>query len=161
MMILTESERERRFTPDEVRMAKVIGEQAAAALHNARLHRREEDQHRWLAALAAATRVIASQLDAAELLQDVARLAADALLIDRVVVYEVGARPRLDGVRRQGTIRPAGAPRPSPSPRQWRRRSMPARSSSFGAMSCSLRRPTPPPAWRPPASTPLCGCRFA
>ena len=94
MMILTESERERPFTPDEVRMAKVIGEQAAAALHNARLHRREEDQHRWLAALAAATRVIASQLDPAELLQDVARLAADALLIDRVVVYEVSERDR-------------------------------------------------------------------
>ena len=89
-MILIESERERRFTDDETRMAALIGEQAAAALHNARLHRREEDQHRWLAALAEATRVIASRLDRIELLQDVARLATDALLVDSTLVYELG-----------------------------------------------------------------------
>ena len=88
MMILVETERERRFTPDEVRMARVIGEQAAAALHNARLHRREEDQHRWLAALAEATRVIGSRLDRVELLRDVAGLATKALLVDRALVYE-------------------------------------------------------------------------
>ncbi len=90
MMVLIESERERRFTDDEMRMAALIGEQAAAALHNARLHRREEDQHRWLAALAEATRVIASRLDRIELLQDVARLATDALLVDGALVYELG-----------------------------------------------------------------------
>jgi diguanylate cyclase (GGDEF)-like protein len=89
MMILIESENERRFTEEEVRMASLIGEQAAAALHNARLHRREEDQHRWLAALAEATRVIASRLDRVELLQDVARLATDALLVDGALVYEL------------------------------------------------------------------------
>jgi GGDEF domain-containing protein len=88
MMILIETEHERRFTPDEIRMARVIGEQAAAALHNARLHRREEDQHRWLAALADATRVISSRLDRVELLQDVAGLATAALLVDRALVYE-------------------------------------------------------------------------
>ena len=87
MMMLMEPEQERRFTADELRMARVIGEQAAA-LHNARLHRSEEDQHRWLAALAEATRVIASKLDRSELLRDVARLAADALLVRSVVVYE-------------------------------------------------------------------------
>jgi GGDEF domain-containing protein len=88
MMILVETERERRFTPDEVSMARVIGEQAAAALHNARLHRREEDQHRWLAALAEATRVIASRLDRSSVLRDVAGLATKALLVDRALVYE-------------------------------------------------------------------------
>ena len=88
MMILVETERERRFTPDEIRMARVIGEQAAAALHNARLHRLEEDQHRWLAALAEATRVIGSRLHRVELLQDVAGLATAALLVDRALVYE-------------------------------------------------------------------------
>ena len=88
MMILVEIERERRFTADELRMARVIGEQAAAALHNARLHRREEDQHRWLAALAEATRVIGSRLHRVELLQDVAGLATAALLVDRALVYE-------------------------------------------------------------------------
>ena len=88
MMILVETEHERRFTPDEIRMARVIGEQAAAALHNARLHRREEDQHRWLAALAEATRVIGSRLDRVELLRDVAGLATASLLVDRALVYE-------------------------------------------------------------------------
>ena len=89
MMVLIESERERCFTEEEVRMAALIGEQAAAALNNARLHRREEDQHRWLAALAEATRVIASRLDRVELLKDVARLATDALLVDGALVYEL------------------------------------------------------------------------
>ena len=88
MMILVETERQRSFTPDEVRMARVIGEQAAAALHNARLHRREEDQHRWLAALAEATRVIGSRLNRVELLRDVAGLATKALLLDQALVYE-------------------------------------------------------------------------
>jgi GGDEF domain-containing protein len=92
MMILTETERERHFTADEVGMARVIGEQAAAALHNARLHRREEDQHRWLAALAEATRVIASRLDRRQLLKDVAHLAAQALLVYRAHVYEWDTR---------------------------------------------------------------------
>ncbi len=92
MMVLIESERERRFTQEEVRMASLIGEQAAAGLHNARLHRLEEDQHRWLAALAEATRVIASRLDRAELLKDVARLATDALLVDGALVYEFDER---------------------------------------------------------------------
>ena len=88
MMVLIETEHERRFTREEVRMASLIGEQAAAGLHNAGLHRLEEDQHRWLAALAEATRVIASRLDRVELLRDVARLATDALLVAGALVYE-------------------------------------------------------------------------
>ncbi len=92
MMVLIESEHERRFTQEEVRMASLIGEQAAAGLHNARLHRLEEDQHRWLAALAEATRVIASRLHRVELLKDVARLATDALLVAGALVYEFDER---------------------------------------------------------------------
>lgn len=92
MMVLIETEHERRFTQEEVRMASLIGEQAAAGLHNARLHRLEEDQHRWLAALAEATRVIASRLDRVELLKDVARLATDALLVSGALVYELDER---------------------------------------------------------------------
>jgi diguanylate cyclase (GGDEF)-like protein len=92
MMVLIESENERRFTQEEVRMASLIGEQAAAGLHNARLHRLEEDQHRWLAALAEATRVIASRLDRVELLKDVAHLATNALLVGGALVYEFDER---------------------------------------------------------------------
>lgn len=88
LMVLVDAGRERRFAPDEVRMATVIGEQAAAAINNARLHRREEEQHRWFAALAEATRVIASRLDREELLKDVARIATQALLVDTAHVFE-------------------------------------------------------------------------
>jgi len=105
MMVLIESVDERRFTDEEVRMAALIGEQAAAALHNARLHRREEDQHRWLAALAAATRVISSRLDRVELLCDVARLATEALLVDDALVYETDGRGELVPRARAGEDR--------------------------------------------------------
>lgn len=88
MMSLIETTDEREYTDEEVRMATLIGEQAAASLHNARLHRREEDQHRWMAALAEATRVIASRLDKAQLLHDVGRLAGTALLVDAADTYE-------------------------------------------------------------------------
>lgn len=92
MMVLVETGRERCFTAEEIRMARVIGEQAAAALHNAALHRREEDQHRWLAALAEATRVIGSRLHRVELLQDVAGIATHALLVSSALVYEWSER---------------------------------------------------------------------
>jgi GGDEF domain-containing protein len=88
MMILAETDQDRRFSPDEVRMARMIGEQAASALHNARLHRSEEEQRRWLTALAEATRVIASQLDTTELLSQVASIAGEALLVEHVNLYE-------------------------------------------------------------------------
>ena len=88
IMILIESERERRFDPDEVRMAGVIGEQAAVALHNALRHRREERQNRWLRALVSAARVISEAQDPDAVLGEVARLAADAMQSPAAFVYE-------------------------------------------------------------------------
>ncbi len=94
IMILIESERERRFDPDEVRMAGVIGEQAAVALHNALRHRREERQNRWLRSLVRAARVISESQDPDAALGEVARLAADAMQSPAAFVYEFGVRPR-------------------------------------------------------------------
>ena len=91
VMILIESAAEREFTDDEMRMARAIGEQAAVALGNARLHSRQEEQNRWLRALVEAGRVIASTLDEEELLQSVVRLAAESVLAPLAFIYEYDA----------------------------------------------------------------------
>jgi diguanylate cyclase (GGDEF)-like protein/PAS domain S-box-containing protein len=91
VMILIETEAERDFGADEVRLAGAIGEQAAVALGNARLHRRQEERNRWLGTLVEAGRVVASTLDADELLNSVARLAAESVLAKAAFIYEYDA----------------------------------------------------------------------
>jgi PAS domain S-box-containing protein len=88
VMILIETAAERHFSADEVRQAGAIGEQAAAALENARVHRRLEERNRWLGTLLEAGRVVASTLDADELLASVARLAAESVLAKAAFIYE-------------------------------------------------------------------------
>ena len=88
IMILVETEKERRFDQDEVRMAGVIGEQAAVALHNALRHRHEEERNRWLRALVRAGRAISEAQHPDGALEDVARLAAEALQSPAAFIYE-------------------------------------------------------------------------
>lgn len=88
VMILIESAAERDFSEDERRMAAAIGEQAAVALSNARLHRRAEERNRWLQALVETSRAIASTLDTDQLLTNVARLAAEAVRSPIAFIYE-------------------------------------------------------------------------
>lgn len=88
IMILIETDHERRFDQDEVRMAGLIGEQAAVALRNALRHRAEEERNRWLGALVTAARVIAEAPDPSASLAEVARLAAEALQSSAAFVYE-------------------------------------------------------------------------
>jgi PAS domain S-box-containing protein len=88
VMILIESARERRFDADEVRMAGVIGEQAAVALHNALRHRREEKHNRWLRSLVSAGRAISEAQDPDTTLGEVARLAAEAMQSPASFIYE-------------------------------------------------------------------------
>ena len=93
VMILIETAAERHFSADEVHLAGAIGEQAAVALGNARLHRREEQGNRWLSTLVEARRAVASTLDTDELLASVARLAAESVLAKAAFIYEyVAAR---------------------------------------------------------------------
>ena len=88
VMILIETAAERDFGADEMRLAGAIGEQAAVALDNARLHRRQEERNRWLGTLVEAGRVVASTLDVDELLASVARLAAESVLAEAAFIYE-------------------------------------------------------------------------
>jgi PAS domain S-box-containing protein len=88
VMILVETRQERAFDPDEVRMAGVIGEQAAMAMRNALRHRGEEERNRWLRALVSAARTISESQDPDAALGEVARLAADAMQSPAAFVYE-------------------------------------------------------------------------
>ena len=127
VMILIETQRERRFDRDEVRMAGVIGEQAASALHNALRHHREEEHNRWLRSLVEAGRAISVALHPDAALSDVARLAAEAVQSPGAFVYEYSregdalvtrARHTGGGVRRNDAI---GAAFPVASAPQDRR----------------------------------------
>jgi len=88
VMVLIETQRERRFDGDEVRMAGVIGEQAAAALHNALRHHREEEHNRWLRSLVGAGRALSVAHDPDTALSEVARFAAEAVQSPAAFVYE-------------------------------------------------------------------------
>jgi GGDEF domain-containing protein len=72
-------------------MSSVIGEQAAAALHNALRHRLEEKRNSWLHALVRAARTISASADPDAALDEVARLAADALQAPAAFIYEYAA----------------------------------------------------------------------
>ena len=113
VMILIESEHERRFDADEVRMAGVVGEQAAMAMRNALRHRREEERNRWLQALVSAGRAVSATHDPDEALGEVARLAAEAMQSPAAFVYEYApagdllvtrARRTAAGVRRDDAV---------------------------------------------------------
>ena len=88
VMILIETRQERRFDADEVRMAGVIGEQAAMAMRNALRHRREEERNRWLRSLVAAGRAVSAAHDPDDALEEVARLAAEAMQSPAAFIYE-------------------------------------------------------------------------
>jgi PAS domain S-box-containing protein len=92
VMILVESERERRFDADEIRMAGAIGEQAAVALHNALRHKREEEHNRWLRCLVRAGRAISEARDPNAALGEVARMAAEAVQSPAAFIYEYASK---------------------------------------------------------------------
>ena len=121
VMILIESARERRFDADEVRMAGVIGEQAAVALHNALRHRREERHNRWLRSLVSAGRAISEAQDPDTTLGEVARLAAEAMQSPAAFIYEYARDRDALVTRARHRARTPAAPtrstRSSPSPR--------------------------------------------
>lgn len=78
-LALVEKRAPRRYSAEERRMAAALGEQAAAAIHNAQLLRRSELQNRRLSLLLESTRAISSSVDLDEVLSTVARTAADLL----------------------------------------------------------------------------------
>jgi len=71
MLVLIEIERERHFKPEEMELVQALAEQAAIAIHNARLFRRQEVRNRRLVALAEVSRAISASLNAEEVLSRV------------------------------------------------------------------------------------------
>ncbi len=91
MLVFIEIESERRYTEEEVALAQALAEQAAIAVHNARLFRRQELQNRRLVALAEVSRVISATLDPQEVLERV-RSAVGAFFFEAPTEAEVFLR---------------------------------------------------------------------
>ena len=76
LLDIIETRRDRRFSEEEVELARGLGEQAAVALRHAQLYRRQEDHNRRLLALLETSRVLAASLDAGEVLAEMRSEAA-------------------------------------------------------------------------------------
>jgi GAF domain-containing protein len=90
-LVFIETELERRFTDEERQLAAALGEQAAAAIHHAQLLRQTETQNRQLGLLLGSTRAISSSVDLDEVLDTVARSAAELLGSEECQIQEYDA----------------------------------------------------------------------
>jgi GAF domain-containing protein len=90
-LVFIETEVERRFTDEELQLAAALGEQAAAAIHQAQLLRRTEAQNRQLGLLLESTRAVSSSVDLDEVLDSVARAAAELLGSQECQIQEYDA----------------------------------------------------------------------
>jgi HD-GYP domain-containing protein (c-di-GMP phosphodiesterase class II) len=79
------------FTEEEKEIAATLAVPAAIAIHNARLHRRMEEQNRYLASLIDSSRAITSTFDLDEVLSRVARESCDALGASYAAIYTYDA----------------------------------------------------------------------
>ena len=93
-MELAETAGARRFTPAEVELAVAIGEQAAIAIHNAQLYRRESWRNERLVRVLEISRIVGTSLDPAEVV-DVVRERLGGVFGDRPT--QVAVRIREDG----------------------------------------------------------------
>jgi len=88
ILVLVEFDHERYYTPEEIGLAAGLSEQAATAIHHARLYRQQEEKNRLLVTLLDVSRRIAASLDAHTVLREVAagvsRLFADEAATARV-----------------------------------------------------------------------------
>jgi diguanylate cyclase (GGDEF)-like protein len=82
VLVLGETERERRYTEEELDLARGLAEQAAVAIARARLYEREGMQNERLLALLETSRAVAAALDPAEVLANVRRQLAELLALD-------------------------------------------------------------------------------
>ena len=88
---IIEKERLRRFSEADKRRASLLAIPAAVAIHNARMHRQEEEQNRQLSSLLDSSRALTSTLVLQEVLDIVGRKAAQALDTDECVIFEYDA----------------------------------------------------------------------
>ena len=88
LLVFVELEEERHFTPEEHELATALGEQAAAAIHHARLLQTTERQNRQLGLLLESTRAISSSVELDDVLAVVARTTAEALVAEQCQIQE-------------------------------------------------------------------------
>jgi len=88
LLVFVELEKERHFTEEERQVAWALGEQATAAISNAQLLRRSEEQNRRLNLLLESTRAISSSVDLEDVLATVARTTAEALGAEQCQIQE-------------------------------------------------------------------------
>jgi diguanylate cyclase (GGDEF)-like protein len=91
LLVFVETEAERHFTRDEREIAGALAEQAAIAMRNAQILGRLEEQNRRLDSLLESTKAITSSVDLEEVLQTVARTAAEALDCQQCQIQEFDA----------------------------------------------------------------------
>jgi GGDEF domain-containing protein len=92
LLSFLELEEERRYTAAARELAAALGEQAAAAIHNAELVEQTERQNRRLNLLLQAIRAISTELDLDDVLAIVARSAAEALNAEQCQIQEYDPR---------------------------------------------------------------------
>lgn len=88
LLVFVEAAVRRHFSSEERELAAALGEQAAAAIHHAQLLRRSERQNRELGLLLESTRAISSSVDLDEVLDTVARAAAELLGSEECQIQE-------------------------------------------------------------------------
>lgn len=88
LLVFVELERDRSFTLEERALAAALGEQAAAAIHNAELLLQAGKQNRQLGLLLESTRAISSSVELEDVLAVVARTTAEALGAEQCQIQE-------------------------------------------------------------------------
>jgi GAF domain-containing protein len=91
ILVFVETEQERHFTREEREIAAALGEQAAIAMRNARVLERLAEQNRRLDSLLESTKAITSSVDLEEVLNTVARTAAEAFDCQQCQIQEFDA----------------------------------------------------------------------
>jgi len=91
LLVFVETEAERHFTRDERDIAGALAEQAAIAMRNAQVLKRLEEQNRRLDSLLESTKAITSSVDLDEVLETVARTAAEAFDCQQCQIQEFDA----------------------------------------------------------------------
>jgi diguanylate cyclase (GGDEF)-like protein len=129
MLVLIETERERHFSGKEVDLARGLGEQAAAAIHRARLYGREQSQNRRLMALLETSHVLAGSLDVTKVLDEMRAEAAGLfgaqhVGVEVVLLGDGGRFLPLAAALAEATDDDADAPGPALEPDELSRRVM-------------------------------------
>ena len=91
LLVVIETAAERQFSATEVGALEALGKQAAVAIHNARLYRRQEEHTHRLTALLDVGRAITAVGSPDDLLPAIASVVAEALGSPECIIYDYDA----------------------------------------------------------------------